>query len=77
MFVNRRPEISPITIVENDNVRRGQIYAKTSSTGGQQKYEFFAVWFIVLVDCNDPVVVCSATVDTAILLGFGATSELV
>ena len=68
MFVNWRPKISPITAVENASIRSRQVYAKTSSAGSQQ---FFAVWFIVLVDCNDLAVVCGATA----LLGYGAESE--
>lgn len=66
MFVDRQSEISPITIVENDNIRGRQVNAKTSSAGSQQKDELFTIWFIVLVDCDDPIVVRSATVNAAV-----------
>jgi hypothetical protein len=76
MFVDQQLETSPITIIENDNVRSCQVNAKTSSAGSQQKDELFAIWFIVLVDCDDSVVVCSATVNSAIPWEQGATSNL-
>lgn len=75
MFVNRQLETSPITIIENDNVRSRQVNTKTSSAGSQQKDELFAIWLIVLVDCDDSVVMRSATVNSAVPWGQGATSK--
>ena len=69
MFDGPWSEISPITIVENDNVRGRQINAKPSSAGSQQKDELFTIRFIVLIDRDDPVIVRCTTINAAVPWG--------
>ena len=69
-------EDSPITIIKNDNVCSCQVNAKTSRASSQQKDELLAIRFIVLVDCDDSVVVRRATIDAAVLWEQKVASKL-
>ena len=59
-------EISPITIVKDDDVRGRQVDTKTSGAGSKQKDKLLAARLIIFVDCDDPVVVSRAAIDATI-----------
>lgn len=56
----------PVAVVEDDDVRRGQVDSQSSSACSEQENEFFAAGFVVLVDGAYTVFVSCASVDTAV-----------
>ena len=56
----------PITVVQDDNIGRGQVDTETSSTRREQENKLLAAGSVILVDSDDTVLVSRSTVDTAV-----------
>jgi len=56
----------PITIIQDDNICGGQVDTQPTCTRREQEYEFLAIRFVILVNGDDPVIMCRASIDTAI-----------
>jgi len=62
-----RDYCEPVAVVKDDDVGRGQIDAQTSSTCRQQEDELLAVWFAILVNGGDAILVRGTSIDAAVL----------
>jgi hypothetical protein len=56
----------PVAVVEYNNVCSGEVDTKPSSTRGKEEYKFLAVWFIVLVDTRNTILVIGTTINATI-----------
>ena len=63
----KQGDYAPVAIVKHDDVRGRQVDTESTSTGSEQEDELLAARLVVLVDGNDTVFVCSATIDTTVL----------
>ena len=59
----------PVAVVENNDVCRSKVDTQATCTSGQAEDELLAVRLVVLVDGDNTVLMCSATVNTAIFYG--------
>ena len=66
----------PVTVVQDDNVCRGEVDTQPTGTRGEQEDELLAVGLVVLVDGYYPVIMGGATVDTTVLCAPSQSSVL-
>ena len=57
----------PVAIVQNDDIGGRQVDTETTCTSRQEEDELLAARLVVLVDGDDTIFVCSATIDTTVL----------
>lgn len=56
----------PVTVVQDDDVRRCQVDTQTTSTSGEQEDELLASGLVVIVNSGDTIFVTRASVDATV-----------
>lgn len=57
----------PVTVIQNDNIRCGQVDTQPTSARRKQKYKLFTPWLVIFVDRQNTVIVRGSTINATIL----------
>lgn len=65
--VESENDISPIAVVQDDNIHSRQVDTETASAHGEQEDELLAPGLVVLVNRGDSVIMSCTAIDMAVL----------